>query len=57
MQRLLAIMSVFFLLCAAVCLWRVLAADGRDIWYVPPVLVCASGIMAVAARNLRRRNK
>ena len=55
LQRFQTIMSVFFLLCAAVSLWRIVACDGRDIWYVPCVLVCTAGIMAAGARNARRK--
>ena len=56
-QRFLTIMSVFLLVCAVVCLWRVLSADGRDIWYVPLVLVCVSGAMAAGARGIRGKDK
>ena len=52
MQRFLAIMSVFFF----VSLWRILSDDGRDIWYVPLVLIGASGILAVRARSMGRKN-
>ena len=44
MQRFLTIMSVFFFVCGVVSLWRILSDDGRDIWYVPLVLIGASGI-------------
>lgn len=49
MQRFLTIMSVFFFVCGVVSLWRILSDDGRDIWYVPLVLIGASGILAVRA--------
>lgn len=42
-------MAVFFLLCAVVSLWRIVACDGQDIWYVPLVLLCAAGVMVVGA--------
>ena len=42
MQRFLTIMSVFFFVCGVVSLWRILSDDGRDIWYVPLVLIGAS---------------
>lgn len=51
LQRFQAVMAVFFLLCAAVSLWRIAACDGRDIWYIPLVLLCASGVMAVGAQG------
>ena len=49
MQRFLTIMSVFFFVCGVVSLWR-------DIWYVPLVLIGASGILAVRARSMGRKN-
>lgn len=52
MQRFLTIMSVFFFVCGVVSLWRILSDDGRDIWYVPLVLIGASGILAVRARSM-----
>ena len=57
LRRFQTIMAVFFLLCAAVSLWRIVACDGRDIWYVPCVLVCAAGVMAAGARNAHRKNR
>lgn len=54
LQRFQAVMAVFFLLCAAVSLWRIVACDGRDIWYLPLVLLCASGVMAVGAQGKKR---
>ena len=56
MQRFLTIMSVFFFVCGVVSLWRILSDDGRDIWYVPLVLIGASGILAVRARSMGRKN-
>lgn len=56
LQRFQTIMAVFFLLCAAVSLWRIVACDGGDIWYVPCVLVCAAGVMAAGAWDTRRRD-
>ena len=53
MQRFLTIMSVFFFVCGVVSLWRILSDDGRDIWYVPLVLIGASGILAVRARKTK----
>lgn len=50
-------MAVFFLLCAAVSLWRIAACDGRDIWYVPCVLVCAAAVMVLGARSKKRAKK
>ena len=50
------IMSVFFFVCGVVSLWRILSDDGRDIWYVPLVLIGASGILAVRARSMGRKN-
>lgn len=47
-------MAVFFLLCAAVSLWRIAACDGRDIWYVPLMLLCAAGMMVVGALGKKR---
>ena len=55
MQRFLTIMSVFFFVCGVVSLWRILSDDGRDIWYVP-LLIGASGILAVRARSMGRKN-
>lgn len=55
MQRFLTIMSVFFFVCGVVSLWRILSDDGRDIWYVPLVLIGASGILAVRARSMGRK--
>ena len=55
MQRFLTIMSVFFFVCGVVSLWRILS-DERDIWYVPLVLIGASGILAVRARSMGRKN-
>ena len=57
MQRFLTIMSVFFFVCGVVSLWRILSDDGRDIWYVPLVLIGASGILAVRARSMGRIRK
>ena len=48
MQRFLTIMSVFFFVCGVVSLWRIL--------YVPLVLIGASGILAVRARSMGRKN-
>ena len=56
MQRFLTIMSVFFFVCGVVSLWRILSDDGRDIWYVPLVLIGASGILTVRARSMGRKN-
>lgn len=55
LQRFQTIMAVFFLLCAAVSLWRILAFDGRDIWYVPCVLGCAAGAMGLEVVRERRK--
>lgn len=55
LERFETIMAVFFLLCAAVSLWRILAFDGRDIWYVPCVLLCAAGAMGLGAARERRK--
>lgn len=57
LQRFQAVMAVFFLLCVAVSLWRIAACDGRDIWYVPCVLVCAAAVMALGARSKKRAKK
>ena len=43
MQRFLTIMSVFFFVCGVVSLWRIL-------------LIGASGILAVRARSMGRKN-
>ena len=56
MQRFLTIMSVFFFVCGVVSLGRILSDDGRDIWYVPRVLIGASGILAFRARSMGRKN-
>ena len=53
MQRFLTIMSVFFFVCGVVSLWRILSDDGRDIWYVPLVLIGASGILAAKIRKTK----
>ena len=45
MQRFLTIMSVFFFVCGVVSLWR-----------MPLVLIGASGILAVRARSMGRKN-
>lgn len=50
-------MAVFFLLCAAVSLWRIAVCDGRDIWYMPCVLVCAAVVMAFGARSKKSAKK
>ena len=56
MQRFLTIMSVFFFVCGVVSLWRVPSDGGRGIWGVSPVLIWASGILAVRARSMGRKN-
>lgn len=56
-RRFCAILSVCFLLLAALALWRIVAAGGGKIWYVPLVLVAASGIMAATARKQRYKEE
>lgn len=56
MQRFLTTCPCFSSCCGVVSLWRILSDDGRDIWYVPLVLIGASGILAVRARSMGRKN-
>ena len=56
MQRFLTIMSVFFFVCGVVSLWRILSDDGRDIWYVPLVLIGASGARSMGRKNTQNED-
>ena len=43
-------------MCAMQRFLTILSDGGRDIWYVPLVLIGASGILAVRARSMGRKN-
>lgn len=55
LRRFYTIMAWVFLAGAAISLWRILACGGARIWYVPCVLAVAAGLMALSARNCRRK--
>ena len=50
-------MSVFFLRVRASFRWQILSDDGRDIWYVPLVLIGASGFWpSLRFQSMGRKN-
>ncbi|MDE7078241.1 MAG: hypothetical protein K2O55_06675 [Alistipes sp.] len=54
LRRFMFIMGFLFSFLAAVALGRVVAADGRAIWYVPAVIAFAAIAMFFCAWRLRR---
>lgn len=52
-----SIMAVVFFVTAIVAAWRVTAADGEDIWYVPLVLALAAAVMTVGSLRQRKRKE
>lgn len=51
-----SIMGIVFCLLAGIAAWRVVAADGRSIWYVPAVIAFAAASMFFGAWRLRGRS-